>query len=82
MTSKNLPAATDPMTLGNMRSLGPRDLDVMCRACCYRTTLNVDAFPDDVGILSFGRHMRCTRCGRQGASVRPDWRQLRAAPKP
>jgi hypothetical protein len=29
-----------PMTLGNMRSLGPRSLDVQCRACGYHTTLS------------------------------------------
>jgi hypothetical protein len=27
------PAAIGPMTLGNMRSLGPRSLDVTCKAC-------------------------------------------------
>jgi hypothetical protein len=70
------------MTLGNMRRLGPRSLDVTCKACGYHTTVNVDAYPDHLGVPSFGLRMRCTRCGHLGASVRPDWRQLRAAPKP
>jgi hypothetical protein len=34
---------TEPMTLGNMRSLGPRDLDVTCQAGGYHTSVNVDA---------------------------------------
>jgi hypothetical protein len=46
-----------PMTLGNMRSLGPRDLDVTCKACGHRQIVNVDAWPDDVTVLSFGPRM-------------------------
>ena len=38
------------MTLGNMRSLGPRDLDVTCEACGHRTIVNVDAYPDDAEV--------------------------------
>jgi hypothetical protein len=84
---KRLPARSDeqptgPMTLGNMRSLGPRDLDVTCKACGYHTTVNVDTWPDDIGVPSFGPRMRCTRYCHLRASVRPDWTQLRAAPKP
>jgi hypothetical protein len=71
---------TGPMTLGNMRSLGPRDLDVTCRACGFHTTVNVDAFLDDVGVPSFGPRMRCTRCGHLGASASPAWRHLRSVP--
>ncbi len=72
---------TRPMTLGNMRSLGPRSLDVTCTACGYHTTFNVDAWPDEVLVPSFGPRMRCTRCGHLGANVMPDWRQLRSAPR-
>jgi hypothetical protein len=67
-------------TLGNMRSLGPRDLDVTCKACGHHTTVNVDAFPDDMPVLALGPRMRCTKCGHLGANVRADWRQLRNAP--
>ena len=65
------------MTLGNMRSLGPRSLDVTCKACGYRTTVNVDGYPDDAAVPSVGPRMRCSRCGHLGAGVRPDWTQLR-----
>jgi ribosomal protein L37E len=69
-----------PMTLGNMRSLGPRSLDVMCRACGHHTSVNVDAYADDVAVPSLGPRMRCRKCGHLGANVRPDWSQLRGVP--
>jgi hypothetical protein len=72
----------EPMTLRNMRSLGPHSLDVTCKACGYRTAVNVDGWPDEELVKHFGRRMRCSRCGRLGASVRPDWRELRGVPKP
>jgi DNA-directed RNA polymerase subunit RPC12/RpoP len=68
------------MSLGNMRSLGSRSLDVTCTACGHRIIFNVDDWPDEVLVPSFGPRMRCTKCGHRGASVRPDWTQLRAAP--
>ena len=68
---------TGPMTLRNMRSLGPRSLDVQCRACDYQTTINVDKWPDEEPVPAFGLRMRCSKCGHLGASVRPDWTQLR-----
>jgi hypothetical protein len=74
--------STGPMTLGNMRSLGPRDLDVTCKACGYHTTVNMDAWPDEEPVPAFGRRMRCTKCGHLSASARPDWTQRRAAPGP
>jgi ribosomal protein L37E len=77
-TDKHEP--TGPMTLGNMRSLGPRSLDVTCAVCGYRTIVNVDFWPDEAMVLSFGPQLRCRRCGHQGVNVRPDWTQLRGAP--
>jgi hypothetical protein len=61
------------MTLGNMRSLGVRSLFTTCLACGSKTEVNVDAWPDDVPVPSFTRHMRCTRCGNLGASAIPNW---------
>jgi hypothetical protein len=49
---------TAPMTLGNMRSLRPRSLDVSCTACGYHTTVNVNAWPDDTPVPSLGPRMR------------------------
>jgi DNA-directed RNA polymerase subunit RPC12/RpoP len=68
------------MSLRNMRSLGPRSLDVTCTACGYRTTINVDDWPGNATVPSFGPRMRCSRCRHLGANVRPDWTQLRGVP--
>jgi hypothetical protein len=63
------------VTLGNMRSLGPRSLDATCNAYGHPTKLNADAFPDDAMVPSFGPRMRCSKCGHRGADVRADWSQ-------
>jgi hypothetical protein len=70
----------EPMTLGNMRSLGPRSLDVTCKGCGHHTTVNVDDWHDETPVPSFGPRMRCKKCGHLGANVRPDWAQLRGVP--
>src|SRR5258706_1843948 len=56
------------MTLGNMRRNGVRGLDVTCSACGYHTEVNVDRWPDDTPVPSFGPRMRCTKCGKLGAT--------------
>jgi hypothetical protein len=62
-----------PMTLGNMRQNGVRGLFVTCLRCGYHTEINVDAWPDDVPVPSFGPRMRCSKCGKLGATARPNW---------
>ena len=69
-----------PMTLGNMRSLGPRSIDATCKACGHREIVNVDDWPDEEPVPALGPRMRCSNCGHLGASVRPDWTQLRGVP--
>jgi hypothetical protein len=66
-----------PMTLGNMRQNGVRGLDVTCLHCGHHTGVNVDAWPDDVPVPSFGSRMRCTKCGKLGATVIPNWIERR-----
>jgi len=67
------------MTLGNMRRNGVRDLFVTCKHCVHYAHVNVDAWPDDLAVLSFGARMRCSKCGRLGAMVRPDWSERAAS---
>jgi hypothetical protein len=68
-----------PMTLGNMRRNGVRRLVVYCegRGCHRRSILDVDAYPDDAPVPSFGSRMRCEVCGHVGADVRPNWAERR-----
>jgi hypothetical protein len=62
------------------RRLGQRSLYVICNSCDHHMTFNVDEWPDELLVPSFGRHIACSRCGHLGASVRPDWTQLRGVP--
>jgi hypothetical protein len=66
--NKKPPVSSGPMTFGNMRSPGPRDLHVWCKACDHHTTINVDAYPDDMPVLSLGPRMRCTQSNHLGAT--------------
>jgi hypothetical protein len=52
-------AVDEPMTLGN----GVRGLFVICSACGYHAEVNVDAWPDDVPVPSFGPRMPRGTCG-------------------
>ena len=73
MTRRDEPI--QPMTLGNMRQNGVRGLFVTCLHCGYHTAVNVDAHPDDVPVPSFGPRMRCTKCGKLGATAIPNWKE-------
>jgi hypothetical protein len=44
----------EPMTLGNMRELGVRSLDVSCWNCHHQAVLSADRWPDDVPVPTFG----------------------------
>jgi hypothetical protein len=65
----------EPMTLGNMRQLGVRSLDVSCWNCHHQAVLSADRWPDDVVVPTFGPRMVCTGCGIVGADARPRWRE-------
>ena len=67
----------EPMTLGNMRKNGVRGLIVTFLHCGHHTGVNVDAWPDDVPVPSFGPRMRCTKCGKLGATAIPNWIERR-----
>ena len=63
------------ITLGQMHSLGCRDLLVYCRSveCNHSITMNADHLPEDTLVRPLGDRMVCTKCGRPGADVRPDY---------
>jgi hypothetical protein len=65
----------EPMTLGNMRELGVRSLDVPCWNCQHQAVMSADRWPDDVAVPMFGPRMVCTRCGIVGADARPNWKE-------
>jgi hypothetical protein len=61
------------MTLGSMRRHGVRGLCVTCRHCGHERAFNMDDWPDDAPVPSFGPRMRCSRCGKLGATAAPNW---------
>jgi hypothetical protein len=65
----------EPMTLGNMRANGVRSLAIYCRQCHHETIINVDHWPAETEVPSFGPKMVCTKCRTIGADVRPNWRE-------
>jgi hypothetical protein len=63
-----------PVTLGQIRGHGCRNLLVYCESlwCHHSAVMNADALPDEVPVRSLCPKMVCTACG-VGADVRPDW---------
>src|SRR5215470_4564288 len=60
-----------PITLGNMRLNGVGGL--YGPHCGHHSEVNVDAWPADVPVPSFGLRMRCSKCGNLGATTIPNW---------
>ena len=49
--------------------------------CYHRGYLPVAGLPDDLLFEDLGRRCRCTKCGKKGAEIRPDWSNSRAFKK-
>ena len=66
-----------PMTLGNMHRNGVRGLSVTClnHACRHHTVINVDDYPHEVEVPSFGSRLKCSKCGGRRVDVRPNWKE-------
>jgi hypothetical protein len=62
-------------TVGRVKGYGVTHLLIFCGRpeCRSESKMPIERFPDDTDILSIGARMRCGRCGRKGADVRPDW---------
>jgi hypothetical protein len=52
-----------------------RGLDVNCPNCRHAARLDVDRWPDDVPVPTFGPRMVCTRCDTIGADARPNLKE-------
>jgi hypothetical protein len=37
--------------------------------------INVDDYPGEVEVPSFGRRMKCSKCGGRRVDVRPNWKE-------
>jgi hypothetical protein len=65
-----------PVTLGNMRSQGCRELLAYCKSdgCKHSAIVSVGHLPDGTPIRLLGDGVVCSRCGHIGANVLPNWR--------
>jgi hypothetical protein len=62
-----------PMTLGTMRAARVRGLFVTCQHCNHERAVNMDDWPYNAPLPSFGPRMRCSRCGKLGPTAVPNW---------
>ena len=62
-----------PMTLGSMRRHDVRGLFATCQHCGHERVVNMDDWLDDATVPSFGPCMRCSSCGKIGATAVPNW---------
>jgi hypothetical protein len=68
---------TEPMTLGNMRSLGVHRLAVTSFKCHRQAIINMDGCPHHMLVPDFGDRAVCVWCGTAGADLRPNWKEYR-----
>ena len=61
------------ITLGEMRSSGPRRLLVYCAdyRCAHHVEIDAQRWPDDVRLSDLEPLFVCQVCGHRGADVRP-----------
>jgi hypothetical protein len=64
-----------PVTLGHIRSHGVRRLLIHYSTglCHHSAVVDVDRWPDDTALLDLDAKAVCTKCGKIGADVRPNW---------
>jgi hypothetical protein len=63
---------THPMTLANMRENGVRSLAISCGAirCNHCAVMDMNGFPDDVTVPSFGPRLHGVRRYRWGRAAK------------
>jgi hypothetical protein len=71
--------AGPPMTLGNMRHLGVRNLIASCLnpSCLHEGLVDVAKYADDTEVPWFANKIVCAKCGARGRhiDVRPNWKE-------
>jgi hypothetical protein len=65
------------ITFGEMRASGASDVLIYCRdhRCSHHVETIADGWPDDVRLSDIEPSFTCTRCGKPGADVRPNFRR-------
>jgi hypothetical protein len=68
-----------PVTLGQIRGHGCRNLLVYCESlwCNHGAVMNADALPDEMPVRSLCPRMVCTACGLIGADCGRTGRRIR-----
>jgi hypothetical protein len=68
-----------PMTLGNMRRQGVRNLAAYCLndACRHTAVIDVSPYPGDTPVPWFWSKVKCAKCGARNSriDVRPNWKE-------
>jgi hypothetical protein len=64
----------------HFRNHGVTHLRINCvdPACNHHTLISLEGLPDDLVLADLKPTLRCAKCGRKGADVRPDWRSVSA----
>ena len=67
------------ITFGEMRSSGVRDVLIYCAdyRCTHHITMSADQWPDNARLSDIEPKFTCTRCGRRGAKIRPNFPQAK-----
>jgi hypothetical protein len=68
---------TQKITFGEMRS--SRDVLIYCRdhRCSHHVEISADGWADDVRLSDIEPSFTCTKCGKRGADIRPNFPQAR-----
>ena len=63
------------ITLGEMRSSGPRRLLIYCADyhCSHSIAISADQWPDHVRLSDLESRFVCNACGQRGADIRPNF---------
>jgi hypothetical protein len=67
---------TSPPNIEHFRSHGVTHLWINCAdfTCNHQALMSLEGLPVDLVLADLKPRMRCAKCGRRGADVRPDWR--------